>query len=108
MSGGLFVNALLRETGRAISKKEAGRLQELHARAFRKRVKDVRPLPGARDLLRHLHAHRWRMLSWWPTAFGTCWPRGALILWASECSREATARMNSIAPALQRPTLGSP
>lgn len=55
MSGGLFVNALLRETGRAISKKEAARLQELHAQAFRKRVKDVRPLPGARDLLRYLH-----------------------------------------------------
>ena len=55
MSGGLFVNALLRETGQAISKKEAERLQELHARAFRKRVKDVRALPGARDLLRYLH-----------------------------------------------------
>jgi len=58
MSGGLFVNALLRETGRAISKKEAERLQELHARAFRKRVKDVRPLPGARDLLRYLQERR--------------------------------------------------
>jgi len=55
MSGGLFVNALLRETGRAISKKEAERLQEMHAQAFRKRVKDVRPLPGARDLLHYLH-----------------------------------------------------
>jgi beta-phosphoglucomutase-like phosphatase (HAD superfamily) len=55
MSGGLFVNALLRETGRAISKKEAARLQEMHAQAFRKRVKDVRPLPGARDLLQYLH-----------------------------------------------------
>lgn len=58
MSGGLFVNALLRETGRAISKKEAERLQEMHAQAFRKRVKDVRPLPGARDLLRDLHKRR--------------------------------------------------
>ncbi|HEV2425015.1 MAG TPA: HAD family hydrolase [Terriglobia bacterium] len=55
MSGGLFVNALLRETGRAISKKEAERLQEMHAQAFRKRVNDVRPLPGALDLLRYLH-----------------------------------------------------
>jgi HAD superfamily hydrolase (TIGR01509 family) len=58
MSGGLFVNALLRETGRAISKKEAERLQEMHAQAFRKRVKDVRPLPGARELLRDLHKRR--------------------------------------------------
>lgn len=58
MSGGLFVNALLRETGRAISKKEAERLQEMHAQAFRKRVKDVRALPGATDLLRYLHERR--------------------------------------------------
>lgn len=55
MSGGLFVNALLRETGRPISRSEATRLQTMHAQAFRKRVKDVRPLPGARDLLRYLH-----------------------------------------------------
>ncbi len=54
MSGGLFVNALLRETARPISKKEAARLQELHARAFRKRMKDVRALPGARDLVHYL------------------------------------------------------
>jgi HAD superfamily hydrolase (TIGR01509 family) len=54
MSGGLFVNALLRETGRAIDRKQAERLQGFHARAFRKRVKDVRPLPGASALLHYL------------------------------------------------------
>lgn len=51
MSGGLFVNALLRETGRPIGAQEADRLQKLHAEAYAKRLKDVRPLPGARELL---------------------------------------------------------
>ncbi|HEX5484193.1 MAG TPA: HAD family hydrolase [Terriglobia bacterium] len=51
MSGGLFVNALLRETGRPINAEEASRLQALHAEAYQRRVDDVRPLPGARELL---------------------------------------------------------
>jgi HAD superfamily hydrolase (TIGR01509 family) len=51
MSGGLFVNALARETGRAISAEEAARLQHAHAEAYRRHVSEVRPLPGARDLL---------------------------------------------------------
>lgn len=51
MSGGLFVNALLRETGRPINAEEASRLQALHAQAYQRRVDDVRPLPGARELL---------------------------------------------------------
>ncbi len=54
MSGGLFVNALLRETGRPISADEARRLQERHARAYAQQASQIRPLPGARDLLRHL------------------------------------------------------
>lgn len=51
MSGGLFVNALLRETGRPINAEEASRLQTLHAEAYQRRAQDVRPLPGARELL---------------------------------------------------------
>lgn len=54
MSGGLFINALLRETGREVSGEEAERLQELHAAAFARRSGQVRPLPGARELLSHL------------------------------------------------------
>src|SRR5215813_1858777 len=34
MSGGLFVNALLRETGHRVSAEEAERLQQKHAEAF--------------------------------------------------------------------------
>jgi len=51
MSGGLFVNALVRETGRALSAEQAARLQELHRAAYRERSSQIRPLPGARELL---------------------------------------------------------
>jgi HAD superfamily hydrolase (TIGR01549 family) len=54
MSGGLLVNALLRETGRPLSAEEATRIQSLHAKAYGKRVGQVRPLPGARELLAYL------------------------------------------------------
>ncbi len=54
MSGGLLVNALARETGRSISADEAERLQKEHAAAYKRRAGDVRPLPGARELLRCL------------------------------------------------------
>ncbi|HEX6927530.1 MAG TPA: HAD family hydrolase [Longimicrobiaceae bacterium] len=54
MSGGLFVNALLRETGRSVTEEEAERVRELHALAFERRSNQVRPLPGARELLAHL------------------------------------------------------
>jgi HAD superfamily hydrolase (TIGR01509 family) len=54
MSGGLFVNALLRETGHQVTAEEAARLQRLHAAAYARAVTQVRPLPGARELLASL------------------------------------------------------
>jgi len=54
MSGGLFVNALLRETGMELSAEDAKRLRTQHADAFVRRMGDVRPLPGARELLSRL------------------------------------------------------
>ena len=54
MSGGLFVNALLRETGHEVTAEEAARLQRHHVDAYRRQVSQVRPLPGARELLAHL------------------------------------------------------
>ena len=54
MSGGLFVRALTRETGRELSKEDAERLKSLHAAAYRRRLDQVRPLPGARELLEAL------------------------------------------------------
>ena len=56
MSGGLFANALLRETGREVSPEQAGELRRLHAEAYAARGPRVRPLPGARELLAHLTA----------------------------------------------------
>jgi HAD superfamily hydrolase (TIGR01509 family) len=54
MSGGLFARALLRETGRELDGALRERLQELHAKAYRRRLEQVRLLPGARELLRRL------------------------------------------------------
>ncbi|MFN2531518.1 MAG: HAD family hydrolase [Pyrinomonadaceae bacterium] len=54
MSGGLFVNALLRETGHTVSSEEAERLQQLHGEAFKRYAPQVRPLPGASELLSYL------------------------------------------------------
>ena len=54
MSGGLFANALLRETGREVTAEQAAGLRRLHAEAFATRAGQVRPLPGARELLGYL------------------------------------------------------
>jgi HAD superfamily hydrolase (TIGR01509 family) len=54
MSGGLFANALMRETGITLSADEAARLRKLHADAYRDRAHRVRALPGARELLAYL------------------------------------------------------
>jgi HAD superfamily hydrolase (TIGR01549 family) len=54
MSGGLFTNVLLRETGLELDPERIERLQQMHADAYRRRVSDVRPLPGARELLASL------------------------------------------------------
>jgi HAD superfamily hydrolase (TIGR01549 family) len=54
MSGGLLTNSLLRETGLKLDPRRAERLRELHAAAYQRYVGDVRPLPGARELLAYL------------------------------------------------------
>jgi HAD superfamily hydrolase (TIGR01549 family) len=51
MSGGLFVNALLRETDRPVTAEEIARLRELHVKSYLSRISQIRPLPGARELL---------------------------------------------------------
>lgn len=56
MSGGLFVNALLRDTGHHLTPEEAERLQRIHADAYLRLAPLVRPLPGARELLACLTA----------------------------------------------------
>src|SRR3569832_111682 len=54
MSGGLFVNALARETGREVSPDEAERILEVHSEAFKRYSSQVRALPGAPKLLAYL------------------------------------------------------
>ena len=51
MSGGLFTNMLLRETGLRIDPERIERLRHLHAEAYRQLSAEVRPLPGACALL---------------------------------------------------------
>ena len=54
MSGGLLASALLRETGKPVSTEQAEQLQRCHAEAYARQAAQVRPLPGARDLLAFL------------------------------------------------------
>ncbi len=51
MSGGLLVNALLRETNRRMTAEDIAGLQRHHAEAYARQMAQVRPLPGARELL---------------------------------------------------------
>jgi HAD superfamily hydrolase (TIGR01509 family) len=54
MSGGLLINALLRETGTEIAAQLVEQVQRRHAEAYARRSAQVRPLPGAKELLRYL------------------------------------------------------
>jgi HAD superfamily hydrolase (TIGR01509 family) len=75
MSGGLFTNQLLRETGAAVSAERIERLRQAHAAAYRRFGTGIRPLPGARELL--------------------AWLSDAGIPWAIATSgRMETARVN--------------
>ena len=54
MSGGLFANVLLREIGSEISKERIAHLRRIHAESYARRSGKVRPLPGAKELLKYL------------------------------------------------------
>ena len=58
MSGGLFTNILLRETGLDITPERLERLRAWHAEAYNRQAAAgaIRPLPGARELLAFLSA----------------------------------------------------
>ncbi len=51
MSGGLFVRALGRELGHPVDDALADRLAQAHAAAYRRYAPQVKPLPGAAELL---------------------------------------------------------
>ena len=78
MSGGLFTNQLLRETGLDISVERVERLRRRHADAYQRQAAGIRPLPGARELL--------------------AWLSDAQIPWAIATSgRMETASVNLVA-----------
>ncbi|HEY8296638.1 MAG TPA: HAD family hydrolase [Candidatus Baltobacteraceae bacterium] len=54
MSGGPLVRALMRELGREIDPDTTERLKRRHAEEFQSLLPSIRPLPGARELLREL------------------------------------------------------
>ncbi|MFI6317965.1 HAD family hydrolase [Nonomuraea sp. NPDC050556] len=54
MSGGLFVTALLRETGLKLTQEQIDELQSAHADAYAEQIESVRPLPGSIELLAEL------------------------------------------------------
>jgi HAD superfamily hydrolase (TIGR01509 family) len=54
MSGGLFTNMLLRETGLDIEPERVERMRRRHAEAYRRQMLRVRPLPGAVAVLDYL------------------------------------------------------
>src|ERR1700680_4855358 len=56
MSGGLFTNILLRETGFDSTPERLDRLRVRHAEAYKALSASVQPLPGARKLLEYLTA----------------------------------------------------
>jgi len=58
MSGGLFVSALMRETGISLSAADIDMLQEAHATEYIALADSVRPLPGAAELLAALTARK--------------------------------------------------
>jgi HAD superfamily hydrolase (TIGR01509 family) len=51
MSGGLFTDQLLRETGLEITPELLARLRARHAAAYQRSSASIKPLPGARELL---------------------------------------------------------
>jgi HAD superfamily hydrolase (TIGR01509 family) len=51
MSGGLFVSALLRETGRTLSEADIAMLQKAHQEEYLAQAASVQALPGAAELL---------------------------------------------------------
>ncbi len=54
MSGGLLANALARETGKQLTPEQTESLKQRHAEIWKQYAPQVRPLPGARELLREL------------------------------------------------------
>ena len=60
MSGGLFISALLRETGRTLTDADIEAVQRAHSARYLAQIDSARPLPGAAALLAALAGRRSR------------------------------------------------
>lgn len=87
MSGALLTNMLLRETGLAIEPERIERLQRLHSEADKRRLHEVRPLPGAADLLAFLTSAHIA----WAVQRAAGW-RQQVWPWKKPASTSATSR----------------
>lgn len=58
MSGGLMLQALLREIGHEVTPAQADRIQRRHGEAYERQAGSLRLLPGAQELLDNLSVHR--------------------------------------------------
>lgn len=58
MSGKSFLPELLREIGRGRKSIDIGFLEKAHDDLFSRKIRDLAPLPGANQLLRHLTRHK--------------------------------------------------
>ena len=58
MSGGLITKAASHEVGRDLSDEEVQRLQDRHGALYKKLLPERTPLPGAVELIRHLHSSK--------------------------------------------------
>jgi beta-phosphoglucomutase-like phosphatase (HAD superfamily) len=85
MSGGLFTDMFLRETGVAHDPALIDRLHRRHTEAYRRNAGAIRPLPGAREILAYLTEAR---IPWAIATSGRLETAGS----ASACCRAATAR----------------
>ena len=80
MSGGLLTRALLRETGRALDEALLVRMQDRHTEAYRRRIGEVRALPGRAPCWRGSPSSaapsRSRPAAGWPPPArrSSCWP----------------------------------
>ncbi|HTV32348.1 MAG TPA: HAD family hydrolase [Methylocella sp.] len=54
MSGGLLTNMLLRETGLTLDRARIEHLQRIHSEIYQRRASNIKPLPGAVELLAYL------------------------------------------------------
>jgi HAD superfamily hydrolase (TIGR01509 family) len=65
LSGSKLIRALLRETGREMKEAEIKQAEKMHGEVYGRLVGDVKPLPGARELLDELTRlqHPWGIIT---------------------------------------------